>query len=117
MPHNAILTLTKYSDFFPDRETGEKVEFQYLEIEFAPNCFAKFSLKNSNLRCLQKYNPDMFQLVMNIPAGHPVSFIEHYNDEDNDTEASSIKDIYKNNEEADDEEEPNQKSQKRIRIF
>lgn len=117
MPHNAILTLTKYSDFFPDRETGEKVEFQYLEIEFAPNCFAKFSLKNSNLRCLQKYNPDMYQLVMNIPSGHPVQFIEHYDDEDNCTETSSITDIYKNNDVSDDEDKEVQKNQKRIRIF
>lgn len=117
MPKNAILTLTKYSDFFPDRETGERVEFQYLEIEFAPNCFAKFSLKNSNLRCLQKYNPDMYQLVMNIPSGHPVSFIEHYNDEENNKEASSIKDIYDNNDIADDEVEVNQKREKRIHIF
>lgn len=117
MPHNAELILTKYSDFFPDRETGEKVEFQYLEIEFAPNCFAKFSLKNSNLRCLQKYNPDMYQLVMNIPACHPVVFIEHHDDEESDKEASSIKDIYNNNDNADDEAEENQKSKKHIRIF
>lgn len=114
---NACLTLTKYSDFFPDRETGQKVEFQYLEIEFAPNCFAKFSLKNSNLRALQKYNPDMYQLVMNIPAGHPVAFIEYHEDEESNNEASSIKDIYNNNEVADDEEESKQHSKKHIRIF
>lgn len=117
MPNNAVLTLTKYSDFFPDRETGQRVEFQYLEIEFAPNCYAKFSLKNSNLHALEKYNPDMYQLIMNIPAGTPVQFIEHWKDEDNGTEASSITDIYKNNDVSDDEDKEVQKNQKRIRIF
>lgn len=112
----AVITITKLSDFFPDRETGEKVQFQYLEIEFAPNCFAKFSLKNSNLRCLQKYNPDMYQLVMNIPDGHTVPFVQSSFNEEDSNENSSIKEIYENNETADDEEETSKKTEKR-RLF
>lgn len=69
----AVLGITKYvGQFIGDK--GDTVKYQYLEIEFAPNCFTKFKLNEANLRCLEKYNPDMYQLVVNIPEGHLVQF-------------------------------------------
>ena len=69
----AVLGITKYvGQFVGDK--GETVKYQYLEIEFAPNCFAKFKLNEANMRVLQKYNPDMYQLAINIPEGHTVQF-------------------------------------------
>lgn len=67
------LALTKYiGSFIGDK--GEQVKYQYVEIEFAPNCFAKFKLNEANLRVLQKYAPNMYQLLVNIPDGQPVVF-------------------------------------------
>lgn len=76
MDLNVVLNVTKYTDYFNDRETGERLEYQYLEIEMAPNCFAKFSLKNSNLRAIQKYNPNLYQFIHNMPDGVTVPFVE-----------------------------------------
>ena len=69
----AKLILTKYQGQFTG-DAGELVKYQYIEVEFAPNCFAKFKLNESNLRALQKYNPDMYQLLINISDGYPLDF-------------------------------------------
>lgn len=67
------LSLTKYiGSFIGDQ--GDQVKYQYVEIEFAPNCFSKFKLNEANLRCLQKYAPDMYQLLLNVPEGTPLIF-------------------------------------------
>lgn len=72
---NAKLVLTKYVGQFTG-DNGELVKYQYIEIEFAPNTFGKFKLNEANLRSLQKYNPDMYQLLLNIPEGTPIIFKE-----------------------------------------
>lgn len=71
--NNTKLSLTKYVGSFVG-DKGDQVNYQYVEIEFAPNCFAKFKLNESNLRCLQKYSPDMYQLLVNVPDGTPIIF-------------------------------------------
>lgn len=72
---HAILGVTKYQGQFTDPQ-GQQVVYHYLEFEVAPNVFAKLSLKESNMRVMQKYAPDMFQLVQNLPLGTQVVFQE-----------------------------------------
>lgn len=72
---NAIISVTKLSNSFTDNQ-GQQVNYVYLEIEFAPGVFAKLSLKESNIRLMQKYAPDMYQLISNIPLGQTIVFRE-----------------------------------------
>lgn len=73
--NNAIINITKLSNSFVDA-TGQQVNYIYVEIEFAPGVFAKLSLKEGNLRLMQKYAPDMYQLISNIPLGQTIVFRE-----------------------------------------
>lgn len=73
--NKAKLTLTKYIGQFTG-DNGDLVKYQYIEIEFAPNTFGKFKLNEANLRALAKYNPEMYQLLLNIPEGTPLVFEE-----------------------------------------
>lgn len=73
--NNAILSITKLTNSFIDSQ-GQQVNYTYIEVEFAPGVFTKLSLKESNLRLMQKYAPDMYQLVMNMPLGQTVVFRE-----------------------------------------
>lgn len=73
--NKAQLSLTKYIGQFIG-DNGDLVKYQYIEIEFAPNTFGKFKLNEANLRALAKYNPEMYQLLLNIPEGHPLIFEE-----------------------------------------
>lgn len=114
--NKAFITLTKYKDIFQDRETGKDTEYEYVEVEFAPNLCVKLSLKNSNLRVLAKYNPDFYQLVCNIPHYDPITFAEYHDVPEEPVGDSGLKDIYSNNESFDDEEENNHKSRKRVVI-
>lgn len=69
----AKLEVTKYiGSFIGDK--GDQVKYQYVDIEFAPNCYSRFKLNENNMRTLQKYNPDMYQLLSNVPEGHSVIF-------------------------------------------
>lgn len=70
---NTQLSLTKYVGSFIG-DNGDTIKYQYIEIEFAPNCFAKFKLNEANLRVLQKYAPNMYQLLINVPEGTPLIF-------------------------------------------
>lgn len=70
---NTQLSLTKYIGSFIG-DNGDTIKYQFVEIEFAPNCFAKFKLNEANLRVLQKYAPDMYQLLINVPEGTPLLF-------------------------------------------
>ena len=73
----ACLEITKYvGSFIGDK--GDQVKYQYVDIEFAPNCYSRFKLNENNLRTLQKYAPNMYQLLMNIPEGQPVVFKEYH---------------------------------------
>lgn len=72
---NAIISVTKLSNSFVDAQ-GQQVSYIYLEIEFAPGVFAKLSLKECNMRLMQKYAPDMYQLVSNISLGQTIVFRE-----------------------------------------
>ena len=91
---NARLCLTKYIDSFVG-QSGEQVNFEYVEVEFAPNCFCRFKLNSANKRALQKFAPNMFQLLSNVPCGTPVLFEEL---EDKQLAASELRDIYNNSE-------------------
>lgn len=73
--NKAQLVLTKYQGQFTG-DNGDLVKYLYVEVEFAPNTFAKFKLNEANLRALQKYNPEMYQLMINIPEGTPLKFVE-----------------------------------------
>ena len=72
---NARLALTKYIDTFIGND-GNPVRFEFCEVEFAPNLYCTFKLNSSNKRALEKYAPNLFQLLMNIPTGVPVIFQE-----------------------------------------
>ena len=72
---NAIISVTKLSNSFVDQQ-GQQVNYIYLEIEFAPGVFAKLSLKESNTRLMEKYAPDMFHLISNMPLGQTIIFRE-----------------------------------------
>lgn len=73
--NNAIINLTKLNNSFID-PNGQQVNYQYVEIELAPGVFAKLSLKEGNMRLMQKYSPDMYQLISNIPVGQTIVFRE-----------------------------------------
>lgn len=89
--NNAVLSITKLTNSFIDTQ-GQQVNYTYIEIEFAPGVFAKLSLKESNLRMMQKYAPDMYQLVMNMPLGQSIVFKEVQPGRQND----GISQIYRN---------------------
>lgn len=89
--NNAILSITKLTNSFIDSQ-GQQVNYTYIEIEFAPGVFSKLSLKESNLRLMQKYAPDMYQLVNNMPLGQTVVFREVQPSRSND----GISGIYRN---------------------
>lgn len=93
---NARIALTKFHDVFVGKD-GDQVNFEYVEVEFAPNCYCRFKLNNENKRALQKYAPNMFQLLSNIPCGTPVIFEELDNKVDVKV-SSELENIYKNSE-------------------
>lgn len=70
---DAKILLTKLVNSFIG-DNGERVNYEFVEIEFAPNCFATFKLNSSNMRALEKYAPDMFQLLNNCPVGSSMVF-------------------------------------------
>lgn len=73
-PANITLTKLKMS-FIGDK--GNDVNFDYIEIEIAPNLYAKINLTPSNLRVLQKYNPDLYQIISNTGYGNEILFTEN----------------------------------------
>ena len=94
----AVLSITKLTNSFIDTQ-GQQVNYTYVEIEFAPGVFTKLSLKESNLRLMQKYAPDMYQLVTNMPLGQSVVFREIQPSRAND----GISEIYRNQNELENE--------------
>ena len=94
------LILTKYLGQFVGDE-GEKVNYEYIEIEFAPNCFSRFKFNENNKRVLQKYAPNMYQLLSNIDYGYPVQF-SHSRD-DIEKNKGKIAEIYKDSENTENE--------------
>lgn len=70
---DAKLVLTKLVNSFIG-DQGDRVNFEFVEIEFAPNCYATFKLNNANMRALEKYAPDMYQLLSNCPVGSSMVF-------------------------------------------
>lgn len=73
----AKIGITKLNMRF-NNEQGQEVNFDYIEIEVAPNLYAKINLTPSNVRVLQKYNPDFYQLITNIPLGSELVFAEYH---------------------------------------
>lgn len=115
---NATISLTKYQDFFNDRETGQQMQYQYIEVEFAPNLYVKLSLKPSNLRVLEKYNPSLAQLITNTPFGYTYHFVEISPEMPEEPQGDTgIGEIYSNNEYSNDEEMDIHKGKKRINIL
>lgn len=96
--NNAVLSITKLTNSFVDSQ-GQQVNYTYIEIEFAPGVFAKLSLKESNLRLMQKYAPNMYHLVMNTPLGQSIVFKEVQPSRPNE----GISEIYRNQNELENE--------------
>lgn len=115
--NKASITLTKYQDFFNDRETGQQMQYQYIELELAPNLYAKVSLKPSNLRVIEKYNPDLAQLIHNTPFGYTYTFTEEDQVPEVPKGGSGIGAIYSDNEYSDDEAMDIHKGKKHINIL
>lgn len=98
MPRNAELLLTKLHMQFTNPE-GQQVDFDYIEIEFAPNLYVKLNLTPNNCRVLQRYNPDLYQMIINVPLGSEIRFREfHEKNIDGVLPQGSITGIYKNQE-------------------
>lgn len=88
------LALTKYVGQFVG-DNGDKVNYEYVEIEFAPNCYARFKFNENNKRVLQKYAPEMYHLLTNIEYCYPVVFSHKEKDV---KKSGKIADIYKDSE-------------------
>lgn len=69
----AVISLTKLVNSFVGQD-GERVNYEFVEIEFAPNCYATFKLNSANKRALEKYAPDMYHLLTNCPVGSSMIF-------------------------------------------
>lgn len=74
--NKANITLIKYQMRFTGTE-GNEVQFDYVDFEVAPNLFTRFKLTPNNERALMRYNPDLYQLIKNMPYGHEVIFQEY----------------------------------------
>lgn len=94
----AIITLAKYSMSFTG-DNGQEVKFDYVDVEFAPNLFVRFKLTPNNERALARYNPDLYQLVKNMPYGSVCPFVEYHPAERKSSKReTTITDIYSNSE-------------------
>lgn len=92
----AELLLTKLHMSFTN-DSGQPVDFDFVEVEFAPNLYVKLNLTPNNLRVLQRYNPDFYQLIMNVPLGSTLSFKEYHSKNiDGVLPTGSITGIYNN---------------------
>lgn len=92
--NKAQFSVIKYQMNFTGKD-GEQVKFDYIDIEFAPNLFVRFKLTPNNTRVLMRYNPDLYQLLCNIPYGTELHFAE-LPLSSNTPQGSVIKDIYTN---------------------
>lgn len=93
--NKATLTLIKYQMRFTG-DQGQEVQFDYVDFEVAPNLFSRFKLTPNNERALMRYNPDLYQLIKNIPYGHEVIFEESRAEAVKTTNTKSISGIYTN---------------------
>lgn len=71
----AVIGVSKLHMQF-NNDQGQEVSFDYLELEVAPNLYAKINLTPNNIRVLQKYNPSLYQLISNISLGQQIEFKE-----------------------------------------
>lgn len=93
----ATLTLTKYFMQFTG-DDGKEVKFDYVDIEFAPNLFSRFKLTPNNARCMERYNPNLYQFICNLPYGSTAVFCEQRVSADQIRKAKTIEGIYSNSE-------------------
>lgn len=93
--NKANITLIKYQMRFTGTE-GNEVQFDYVDFEVAPNLFTRFKLTPNNERALMRYNPDLYQLIKNIPYGHEVIFQEFSEPVKTPEVSRSISGIYTN---------------------
>ncbi len=93
--NKAQFSVIKYQMNFTGKD-GEQVKFDYIDIEFAPNLFVRFKLTPNNTRVLMRYNPDLYQLLCNIPYGTELKFAELPLNNSNTPQGSVIRDIYTN---------------------
>lgn len=93
--NKAKLSVIKYQMFFTGSD-GQEVKFDYIDIEFAPNLYVRFKLTPNNVRPLMRYNPDLYQLLCNIPYGVEVSFCEEELSKSMEEKKKTIQDIYSN---------------------
>lgn len=95
--NNATITLIKYNMRFIG-DDGKEVSFDYVDFEVAPNLFSRFKLTPNNSRALQRYNPDLYQLLCNMPYGHEVLFKEYSEPTVPKATVKSLSGIYTNSE-------------------
>lgn len=91
--NKASITLIKYQMRFTG-DQGQEVQFDYVDFEVAPNLFSRFKLTPNNERALMRYNPDLYQLIKNLPYGHEVIFIESTAEAVKTANPNSISGIY-----------------------
>lgn len=87
----ATIGFTKLQNSFIGKD-GETVQYNYIELEIAPNVYATISLKESNMRVIAKYAPNMYQLITSAPLGTQYLFNEIQ--PANSFNENSIKEIY-----------------------
>lgn len=93
--NKACLTLIKYNMRFTG-DDGREIQFDYVDFEVAPNLFSRFKLTPNNERALARYNPDLYQLIKNIPYGHEIIFQEFSEPVVKPSATKSISGIYTN---------------------
>lgn len=93
----STLTLTKYFMQFTGQD-GQEVKFDYVDVEFAPNLFTRFKLTPNNARAMERYNPNLYQFLHNIPYGSPTLFREASRAPEELDKAKTIQGIYTHSE-------------------
>ena len=91
--NKANISMIKYVMEFTGND-GNLVKFDYVDFEVAPNIFARFKLTPNNERAVMRYNPDLYQLIKNMPYGHEVIFQEYSEPLKTPAPSKSISGIY-----------------------
>lgn len=93
--NKAQFALIKYNMRFTG-DDGREITFDYVDFEVAPNLFSRFKLTPNNERALMRYNPDLYQLIKNIPYGSEVIFQEISAPQEVPKPSKSLSGIYTN---------------------
>lgn len=95
--NKANISMIKYVMEFTGQD-GNQIKFDYVDFEVAPNIFARFKLTPNNERAVMRYNPDLYQLIKNMPYGHEVIFQEYSEPLKTPEASKTLSGIYTNSE-------------------